>query len=104
MFNIGSGLKDKQVTTLKDFSARSGREFAIFAFICAVGLAIRFPFFFPAVIDWDESTFIIAGQSAVNGSLPYEIAWDIKPPVVFWWFGAAIGLFGKTIPAVRCAG
>jgi hypothetical protein len=97
-------LKDKHVITLKDFSARSAREFAIFVFLCIVGLAIRFPFFFPAVIDWDESTFIITGQSAVNGFLPYEVAWDIKPPVVFWWFAAAIELFGKTIPAVRCAG
>jgi hypothetical protein len=97
-------LKVKHVITLKDFLARSGCEFAIFVFICVVGLAIRFPFFFPAVINWDESTFIIVGQSVVNGFLPYEIAWDIKPPVVFWWFGAAIELFGKTIPAVRCAG
>jgi 4-amino-4-deoxy-L-arabinose transferase-like glycosyltransferase len=97
-------LKEKHAITLKDFLARSGREFAIFVFICVVGLAIRFPFFFPAVIDWDESTFIIVGQSAVNGFLPYEIAWELKPPVVFWWFGAAIELFGKTIPAVRCAG
>jgi 4-amino-4-deoxy-L-arabinose transferase-like glycosyltransferase len=97
-------LKDKHVITLKDFLARSGREFAIFVFVCVVGLAIRFPFFFPAVIDWDESTYIIVGQSAVNGFLPYEIAWGAKPPVVFWWFAAAIELFGKTIPAIRCAG
>ena len=81
-----------------------GGELGILAFISAVGLAIRLPFFFPAVIDWDVSTFIIVGQSAVSGFLPYEIAWDVKPAFVFWWFGAAIELFGKTIPALRLAG
>jgi 4-amino-4-deoxy-L-arabinose transferase-like glycosyltransferase len=80
------------------------RELGIIAFITAIGLAIRLPFFFPAVIDWDESTFIIIGQSTVDGFLPYQIAWDGKPPFLFWWFGAAIELFGKTIPAVRFAG
>jgi 4-amino-4-deoxy-L-arabinose transferase-like glycosyltransferase len=97
-------LKGERFTDPNNFPTRPGYEFAIFVFISVVGLAIRFPFFFPAVIDWDESTFIIVGQSAVNGFLPYEIAWDNKPPVVFWWFGAAIELFGKTVPAVRCAG
>jgi len=72
--------------------------------ISAVGLAIRFPFFFPAKIDWDESTFVLAGQSAVDGFLPYEIAWEAKPALMYWWFGAAIELFGKTIPGVRFAG
>jgi 4-amino-4-deoxy-L-arabinose transferase-like glycosyltransferase len=62
------------------------------------------PYFFPAVIDWDESTFIIIGQSTVDGFLPGEIAWDSMPSLVFWWFGAAIELFGKTIPAIRFAG
>ena len=80
------------------------RELGILAFFCAVGLAIRLPYFFPAVINWDESTFIIVGQSTVDGYLPYEIAWDVKPTFVFWWFGAAIELFGKTIPALRVAG
>ncbi len=89
---------------LDNFPLGLWRELGIFVFISVVGLAIRFPFFFPAVIDWDESTFIIIGQSAVNGFLPYEIAWDIKPPFVYWWFGAAIELFGKSIPAVRLAG
>jgi 4-amino-4-deoxy-L-arabinose transferase-like glycosyltransferase len=88
----------------RQLSGSVWREVGILAFISAVGLAIRFPFFFPAVIDGDESTFIIIGQSAVDGFLPNEIAWDVKPAFVFWWFGAAIELFGKSIPAVRLAG
>jgi len=55
-------------------------------------------------MDWDESTWILIGQSTLKGFLPGEIAWDMKPALVFWWFGAVIGLFGKSIPAIRFAG
>jgi len=87
-----------------DSAIRFVRELGVFAFIFAVGLTIRFPFFFPAVLDWDESTFILIGQSAVDGFLPNEIAADVKPALLFWWFGAVIELFGKSILAVRFAG
>ena len=86
------------------FGEHSSREIAVFFCIFALGLAVRFPFFFPAVLDWDKSTWIIIGQSALKGFLPGEIAWDMKPPLVFWWFGAVIGLFGKSIPAIRFGG
>jgi 4-amino-4-deoxy-L-arabinose transferase-like glycosyltransferase len=79
-------------------------ELRMFTFIVAIGAAIRLPFFFPAVINWDESTFIIVGQSVLDGFLPNEIAADLKPPFVFWWFAGAIELFGKTIPGIRFAG
>jgi hypothetical protein len=95
---------DSSVVEFDSFLVRVGREILIVALISAVGLAIRFPFFFPAKIDWDESTFVLAGQSAVDGFLPYEIAWEAKPALMYWWFGAAIELFGKTIPGVRFAG
>ena len=97
-------LNNNRAVGLDNFPVRLERELRILAFISAVGLAIRFPFFFPAVIDWDESTFIIIGQSAVDGFLPYQIAWDVKPAFVFWWFGAAIELFGKSIPGIRLTG
>ena len=93
-------MKDNKVIGADSFLVRLRRELGILLFISLVGLAIRLPFFFPAVIDWDESTFIIIGQSAVDGFLPNEIAWDVKPAFVFWWYGGAIELFGKTIPAM----
>src|SRR5262245_9593864 len=97
-------VNNNQAIQLQNFSVRLGRELGILVLITGVGLAIRMPYFFPAVIDWDESTFIIIGQSTVDGFLPYQVAWDVMPPLPFWWFGAAIELFGKTIPGVRFAG
>jgi 4-amino-4-deoxy-L-arabinose transferase-like glycosyltransferase len=69
-----------------------------------VGLLLRVPFVFPAVIDWDESTFVLIGQSLVDGHLPYVELWALKPPLAFAFFGLVIALFGKTLVAIRLAG
>ncbi|MGB3789459.1 MAG: hypothetical protein WA949_15725, partial [Phormidesmis sp.] len=67
-------------------------------------LCCRLPFFFESVIDWDESTFILIGQSILDGHLPYTQLWDIKPPFAYGFFSLAILLFGKMIASVRFAG
>lgn len=79
------------------------RDIIIILFIFIVLLTVRMPFFFPAMINWDESTFVVVGQSTIDGFLPYQVAWDIKPPGLFWWFGGAISIFGKSIPSIRFA-
>ncbi len=70
----------------------------------ALCLFIRFPFFFRDYINHDESTFIIMGQSIVDGHLPYTQLWDLKPPIVFYFFAAIIQLFGKSLFAIRFSG
>lgn len=72
--------------------------------LCLVALFIRFPFFFRDYIDRDESTFIIMGQSWVDGHLPYTQLWDLKPPVTFLFFAIIIKLFGKSFVAIRLIG
>ena len=67
-------------------------------------LFCRLAFFFESVIDWDESTFILIGQSILDGHLPYTQLWDLKPPFLFGFFSLIILLLGKTIAAVRFAG
>jgi hypothetical protein len=79
----------------------AGRTFAA---IFVLTLLLRLPFMFSAVIDWDESTFILIGQSMVDGHLPYTRLWDVKPPLLFAFFAAVILLLGHTIEAVRVAG
>ena len=66
--------------------------------------AVRFSWFYTPTIDWDESTFILFGQHILNGGLPYVDYFDVKPPLLFYFFAGAIKLFGATIPAVRVAG
>ncbi|TAI47866.1 ArnT family glycosyltransferase [Flagellimonas allohymeniacidonis] len=69
-----------------------------------VAFFIRFPFFFRDYIDRDESTFIIMGQSWVDGFLPYTKLWDLKPPVTFLFFAGVIAIFGKSFLAIRFFG
>ena len=70
----------------------------------AFALLLRLPYFFVDSINWDESTFILVGQSLLDGNLPYTRLWDLKPPLVFAFFACVIGIFGKSIIAVRFAG
>lgn len=76
-------------------------ECCLLVFIASI---IRLPHFFEAVIEWDESTFILMGQSIVDGHLPYVELWDNKPPLCFVPFALVIALFGKSIFAVRALG
>jgi 4-amino-4-deoxy-L-arabinose transferase-like glycosyltransferase len=69
-----------------------------------ITILIRFPFFFRDYIDRDESTFILMGQSWVDGFLPYTQLWDLKPPLVFLFFALIIQVFGKSYIAIRLIG
>ena len=69
-----------------------------------LAVLIRFPHFFRDTINWDESTFILLGQSVLDGHLPYTMTWDVKPPLVFLSFASFIFIFGKSIIGIRLAG
>ncbi len=73
-------------------------------YLLLLSTIVRLPFFFPAVIGWDESTFILMGQSVLDGHLPYTNLWDIKPPLAFVFYAFFIALLGKSIISVRIAG
>ncbi|WP_414549909.1 ArnT family glycosyltransferase [Anabaena sp. CCY 0017] len=72
--------------------------------IIIFSLFFRLPFFFRATFNWDESTFILMGQSILDGNLPYVELWDLKPPLVFFSYALAILAFGKSIISVRLFG
>ncbi|NER78381.1 MAG: glycosyltransferase family 39 protein [Leptolyngbya sp. SIO1D8] len=78
--------------------------FLIPIFFAVLSLLTRFPFFFKDVTEWDESTFILLGQSFLNGNLPYTDIWDLKPPFVSVAFALFIFVFGKSIASIRLAG
>ena len=76
----------------------------VFGILFFVSFFIRLPFFFRDYIERDESTFILMGQSWVDGHLPYTELWDLKPPVVFLFFATIIYTFGKSFLAIRFVG
>lgn len=81
-----------------------GREWAAFGAFCIFAIVVRFPLFFQDVIDWDESVFLLMGQSIAKGHLPYTVIWDNKPPVGFLFFAAIEALIPRSLLAVRLCG
>lgn len=76
----------------------------IFLGVIVCTIILRSPNLFPSVINWDESTFILMGQSVLDGHLPYLELWDNKPPLLFFIFALFIGIGGKNIVWIRVAG
>lgn len=74
----------------------------IFLFLTA--FFIRFPFFFRDYVDKDESTFILMGQSIADGHLPYDHLWDLKPPLLFYFFALIEKVFPHSFVAIRFFG
>ena len=73
-------------------------------YLLALTVWIRLPFFFSILINWDESTMILMGQSILDGHLPYAGLWDLKPPLAYLFCACSIALLGKSIVSVRIAG
>ncbi|MDE3743057.1 ArnT family glycosyltransferase [Maribacter polysaccharolyticus] len=95
-------LKTVIATLTPNYSQLKGRS--VFLILSVLSFVLRFPFFFRDYIDRDESTFILMGQSWVDGHLPYTELWDLKPPITFLVFAAVIYVFGKSFIAIRIFG
>jgi hypothetical protein len=73
-------------------------------FLFCATFFIRFPFFFRDYIDRDESTFILIGKSITDGHLPYDHMWDLKPPLLFYFFAFIQYIFPDSLVAIRFSG
>ncbi|NNG17714.1 MAG: hypothetical protein HKM89_14660 [Gemmatimonadales bacterium] len=78
-------------------------ELMVVAGFAALCVLVRLPFWFPSVIDWDESTFILMGQEILDGRLPYVELFENKPPLVFAAFALFLAVH-SSIMAVRIGG
>ena len=99
--------KQSLIKTISNYSLCSSWtkfDFFVAAYLLLLTIIIRFPFFFQDVINWDESTFILMGQSVLDGHLPYTELWDVKPPGAFLIYALFIALFGKSIVSIRIGG
>jgi len=79
-------------------------QYAVEIFLFLATLFIRFPFFFRDYIDKDESTFILMGQSIADGHLPYDQLWDLKPPLLFYFFALIEKVIPHSFIAIRFCG
>lgn len=92
--------------TLASFREVLSKRDALKAFIgiLLVTILTRFPYFFRADIDWDESTFFLLGQSVLDGNLPYTLWLDNKPPGLWYCFSLLIISGFQSLLGVRLIG
>tara|TARA_B100001093_G_scaffold520526_1_gene617785 strand:+ start:28520 stop:29965 length:1446 start_codon:yes stop_codon:yes gene_type:complete len=76
----------------------------VLTILILISFFLRAPFFFRDYIDKDESTFVIMGQSWVDGQLPFTYLWDLKPLFVFGFFALLLQMFGKSLMLIRAVG
>ncbi len=81
----------------KFFKNQINIDILVLIYLLTLGLLIQLPTFLKVIQSTDESTFILMGQSILDGHLPYTELWDIKPPLAFFFFAAVITVFGKSI-------
>ena len=61
----------------------TGHLLKIYSFFIILVFLTQFSSIGNEVIDWDETDFILMGNSFYEGNLPYTELWDLKPPVHF---------------------
>jgi dolichyl-phosphate-mannose-protein mannosyltransferase len=71
----------------------SGAALLVVGF-CALQILL-FPF------GRDQGIYALVGEGLLHGKLPYRDLWDFKPPGIFFVYGLAQGLFGKSMLAPR---
>ncbi len=49
----------------------------------------------------DQGIYAVVGEGLLHGKVPYKDLWDFKPPGIFFVYGLAQGIFGKSMLAPR---
>lgn len=75
----------------------------LFLFFILASAGLRFFSFFPAVMDHDESTYMIIGRDILHGKTLYTDVTDTKPVGIFLFYAGLEFLFGNSIFLKRLA-
>ncbi len=85
-------------------AALSRRWWAALALLPVITLGFRALGFFPSVIDWDESLYILQAREWLRGGWPLVAVWDLHPVGAPAMFAVAMALLGESIAAIRALG
>ena len=76
------------------------RSLLVLAGICALPLVLYLPFLTEPFMR-DEGLYATVAQWMLDGAVPYQDAFDNKPPLIFGWYSASFLLFGEHVWAPR---
>ena len=84
-------------------SHRLFNNFLFFLIFLFFTLFIRYHTASNEVITWDEATYIIAGREVLMGFLPYESLYEMKPPLLYYFYSIPL-FFSQSLEAIRIYG
>ena len=73
----------------------------VLAVLALAVLVLRFSALSRTVLDWDESSWLLAGQGILRGQSPYAVSWEHGPQGLAVLFAAAQLLFGQSVLSIR---
>lgn len=80
--------------------ARGAATVLLIAGICAIPVILYLPFLTEPFFR-DEGLYAAVAQIILHGGIPYEDAFDNKPPMIYLWYTASFLLFGENVWAPR---
>jgi hypothetical protein len=73
-----------------------------YALLLGFTIAVRWPTFDAGFYPTDESLYLAVGERLADGGVLYRDTWDNKPPLILWFYGLNVAIFGKAaVWAVR---
>jgi hypothetical protein len=78
-------------------------RWAIPSLLLLLTVLLRFPFWFPSILNADEGEMIVMGQDLLDGHLPFTSIWDVKPPGAVAVMSALVAA-GRHVVTVRIGG
>lgn len=54
-----------------------------------------------APFDGDQALFFVSGEKILKGDILYRDIVDLKPPLIYFIYAGAVGIFGKSVIAIR---
>lgn len=77
------------------------KDWAVVAGLALVVLFLRLPVMPRAVLDWDESSWLLVGRGMLRGESPYAASWEHGPQGLAVLFAAGQLAFGQSVLTIR---
>ena len=83
---INSNMFQKHIDLI--YKERSLKNVYVFIYLMLITFLTQNYLLIYEIIDWDISSYMITSNSVMNGSLPYEVQWESKGPLLYYLYGS----------------
>lgn len=84
-----------------NFQSTHKNHFIALITLSLFNLYLRYFTWSISTIDWDETTYLIMGESMLRGFIPYKDYWDLKPMGIYYLNSIFISIWGYSLISIR---